>query len=448
MPKTLYQTLKAQGSAFGHLTHLLTPGEIEGKLATIADPEVPEDRFWAKRALAQNGYLASVIAYYETQGIAFIDYTSERNRAMQALQARREAREKAFDERRRRTGDEEIVARAYELAALEKARRAERMRKGASDAEDGNTAPVGLLMTPERARILEYIVAHVTDSARWYGSRTTVARECRVGEATVQRFTADLERHGVLVRLRTGGLREDGSRATNRYTLMHNVLRDLLGLENKWGSKYDADALSRVSERPRNPYFSGEGYAHCSKSERQRRRLAKRARDKAARLAAAHGKNGHFHGQDGRVVENPAPAPVENPAAARFSKEGTGKTAGQLPIDTVTALIKAKGLIEPAIDSHLEHPPLVENPATAQPQQPRNLPENLHPLVRQAISMLKPAPSASYSTAVDALLHLALTADYSTFDSNYTDRSGKPRIKEKSVTFGPSIVKGVECDPC
>ena len=431
MPKTLYQTLKGQGITLAHATHILTSDEIASKLDTIEHPEVPEDRFWARRALAQNNYLTGVIAYYETQGKTFIDYNTEKNRAMEAMRARQEARARAFDARRRISGNEEIISRAYELATLEKARKAERINKAATAADDENPAAEGLLMTPERARILEYIITHVTDSTRWYGSRTTVARECRVGEATVQRFVADLERTGVLVRLRTGGRREDGRCVTNRYTLMHNALRDLLGVENKWQSKYDEDALSRISKRPKNPYFSEEGYAHCSKSERQRRRLAKRAREKAARLAKKHAP----------LVENLAATPKESPSKAEISSAVAHKSAGQRPNDTVTALIKAKGLYEPATDSHLEHATLVEN-------SPKALPENLHPLVKQAVSKLKPSTGTSYSTVVNALLHLALAADYSTFDENRSDRSEKPRMERKSVPFGPSIVKGVDCDPC
>ena len=101
----------------------------------------------------------------------------------------------------------------------------------------------------------------------------------------MQRFVADLERSGILVRLSTGGLRSDGARATNRYTLFHNRLREALGLESRWESKYDGNATDRMVKPSSclnggyNAYFNYERFAHFSESARQRRRFQQRWRE-------------------------------------------------------------------------------------------------------------------------------------------------------------------------
>ena len=331
-------------------THVLDEERLSSFEETLASPFAePEDREMAERTIAFQAHLRSTVAWYASRGITFIDWNTERESAIARYWDHLDRRRLAaieYDERRRSLGDEEIIECAEEYAIEYVSRKAARMGRrepsgggvsGGGDTEHAAATggPTGLLITPERVRILRYILNCVHASARYWASRKTVALACSVGEATVQRFIRDLERAGVLVRIKTGGIREDGSRATNEYTLFHNRLRELLGVENKWKSKYDTDAASRIDKplgslgKPYNPYFNYSGFAHFSQSARQRRRLQRRWREGYAKLSAdvwALTPAGH------RDVENSRRRHVENLHQQPVSPVALNKTAGQVQV--------------------------------------------------------------------------------------------------------------------
>ena len=413
----------------------MTPEEREHARAVVGDRSYDSGmRFWMQGKLAQQSFRDSVARYAERNGKTYVDWHAGRAAALEEHRRRAEQERRAFEEKRRRDGDAEIMVRAEELAAAYRKARAARLKatKGAAAVGEGKspsatgTPASGLLITPERLPILAEVLERCHTSSRYYASRTSVAAASGAGEATVQRFIAELERAGVLVRLRTGGLRADGSRATNRYTLDHNRLRELLGIENRWASKYDGDYLSRVFLRPVNPYFSGEGYAHCSKSERQARRLRARAR------AAA--------------------GVVENPRAASANEQNRRSH----PADTVTALLKNQKTIRPLTKYPLEQALDLNDPIRYASRSVLdriskldfNSQANLSRKLKLLFASVENIRNKKLMTAlVNGYLSSTLCAENSP-SSKAAPTAQKTRIEETSVSFGPAAVKGVEVDPC
>ena len=292
------------------------------------------EREYAQASLATIRFRDSVRRYF---GPSFFDYDAWQQAQREICEMHRAE----LDRKRRAEGNAEIIMAASELAEAWIRARKENFTPSEK------TPVTGLLMTPERARILEVLTMLVTDSCRLYASRTTIASRAEVGEATVQRFLHDLEKHGALERIRTGGKFGD-KHQTNRYTVKWNVLRDLLGVENKWKSKYPEDTTDRVAIRVPNVYYNYEGFAHCSKSERQKRRL--RARERAAMALIEQARTNSRitlpRPSEGLLA---APAtPVENPSSsAHFSSEGEQNRRSR-PSDTVTALEIKKDLFSNA----------------------------------------------------------------------------------------------------
>jgi len=183
-------------------------------------------------------------------------------------------------------------------AAVARHRRAlEAERRGKGDAEIKRAAaelvgslcpgvrgdasfPDGYKMTPKRAQVIFAVVDAVASSGRLYASYAGLAAMAGVSQRTACSVRSELERLGVLVRVRTGGKGADGRGQSNKYTVMHNRLREILGVEVRWESRYEGEVGTVAAVA--NPYFNYEGCAHYSRSERQRRRVAQRAR--AARL--------------------------------------------------------------------------------------------------------------------------------------------------------------------
>ena len=196
----------------------------------------------------------------EREGRAFFDYQHSwlpaRQRAVMAYR-------RACERSRRKKGDLEIARRLEEL--------------------EGKERPGGYKITPARRKLIAAVVRTASNSGRIYCSYLALARKAGVSARTACTVRAELESLGVLERVRTGGQAADGTRRTNKYTVKWNALRDALGIVNRWESKYP-DSTVRLtrdngSRRGLNVFFSYEGCAHYSRSERQRRRIAKRLRD-------------------------------------------------------------------------------------------------------------------------------------------------------------------------
>ncbi len=192
---------------------------------------------------------------------------------------------------RRRTGgaaydcDQWRLDRACAQAAFAAAAR--RARKRAGDAEilsrlelKGREDPCcgAYRLTPARRKVIAAVVRLASDSGMLYCGYDGLARAARVSPRTACAVRAELERDGVLKRVRTGGRSADGVRQSNRYVVKWGALRDLLGIESRWGELDNPNALA-LWLMPRNSYYNYEGCAHYSRSERQKRRLAKRERE-------------------------------------------------------------------------------------------------------------------------------------------------------------------------
>ena len=133
-----------------------------------------------------------------------------------------------------------------------------------------------------------------TSSGVLYCSYDGLARAARVSPRSAHSIRAELERLGVLERVRTGGRAEDGSRQSNKYIVKWDKLRDILGIACCYASNWHGELQRTVERKPfHNVYYNYEGYAHYSKSARQKRRERQRARRKWITMwRKAHQKKG------------------------------------------------------------------------------------------------------------------------------------------------------------
>lgn len=231
--------------------------------ALAAEQASPNDVWLLESQAAMLSWAASVRAHYEARGTEFFDHCAWERERDAAISAYR----RAYDRYRRRQGDREITER---LEALE------------GRARDG-----GYKVTSARRRVIQAVVRVASESGRLYCGYATLASLARVSPKSACTVRAELEALGVLERVRTGGKAADGRTQSNKYTVKWNVLRDVLGIANRWETRYPEDTAYNVRRRHANVYYSYEGCAHYSQSARQMRRLAKRAREAAEERARA-----------------------------------------------------------------------------------------------------------------------------------------------------------------
>lgn len=205
---------------------------------------------------AKDRWKADVKNYYIKKGTAFFDcarWEIERAKAQITFDKQR-------DQERRELGDRELLAQ-IQLHLKKK------------------TTPKKFSITKTRAKVLCAIVKLGSESGRLYCSSAGLAREARVGRSTAEGVKRELECLGVLERVRTGGIHANGTRQSNKYNIIYNKLRELLGVENRWETKYLTQSDHKGLQYPIvNPFFNYEGYAHYSQTERQKRRIRARLR--------------------------------------------------------------------------------------------------------------------------------------------------------------------------
>lgn len=235
------------------------------KSGTLSDQkcDVAATRWENARFEARSRWKEGIKRYYATQGMEFFDYDSwliERETAIYE-------NKKASDERRRAEGDEELVEFLISAA-----------RRGRIQAPE-------IVLTKTKACFIKTIVEIVSNTGRLYCGYQALASKAWVSSRAALNYLQELEALGVLQRVRTGGIDAAGKKQTNKYTVKYNRLRAILGIENKWESKYGEEP-GKIPDRSTlvaviNAYYNYEGFAHYSKSARQARRLAKRMRDAA-----------------------------------------------------------------------------------------------------------------------------------------------------------------------
>ena len=221
------------------------------------------ERWELERLIAVWHHELSVREYYEQQGVAFVDHHQwDLDRQLAVL-----AYMRLTEGWRKRRGDRQILERLSELQGKSR--------------EEGDYK-----ITRSRRRVIGALVRLASGSGVLYCGYDGLARKAGVSPRSACSIRAELERLGVLVRVRTGGKAADGFCRSNKYYVSWNTLRDVLGVENVRASRYIEPALPGRDSLGRNVYYSYEGCAHYSKSERQRRRLRARER-KGARSALA-----------------------------------------------------------------------------------------------------------------------------------------------------------------
>ena len=237
--------------------------------ASAAEIRISDAQWQSQRRDAWERWSASSRARAESAGKAFFDYAAWlAGRAAAVARHRR-----ALEAERRRKGDAELKEAAESLVGS--------FCPGVPCREDGTG---GYRMTKSRAKVIAAIVATAADTGRLFSSYASLARRAGVSERTACTVRSELESLGALVRVRTGGKSAEGRGQSNKYTVMHNRLREILGVEVRWESRYEGE-VGTVPAVP-NPYFNFEGFAHYSRSERQRRRLRQRAKAAAQQHSA------------------------------------------------------------------------------------------------------------------------------------------------------------------
>lgn len=239
-------------SEYVELTRSLASGEVTSKDAWLLESEA-----------AMASWQLSVKEYLQKSNNEFFDYHVWEDERAKAILAYK----RSLDRLRRKEGDREIVDR---LSVLE-----------------GRIRPTGKLkITRARRKVISAIVRIASDSGRLYCSYNTLARKAGVSMRTACSVRSELEEIEVLERVRTGGKSSDGSCQSNKYTVKWCNLRNTLDIPNKWGTRYPGDTRENISVQVANVWYNYEGYAHYSQSERQRRRIAKRAQESVSKRAS------------------------------------------------------------------------------------------------------------------------------------------------------------------
>ena len=225
----------------------------------------PKTRWQLQKRVAASVWQRDAKAYYEEQGAEFFDFGQWQLDQAYASYLYHES----IKRYRKRQGDRQILARLDELNNVPR--------------EDG-----GYKVTGARRKVIRAIVGLATSSGVLYCSYDGLARAARVSPRSAHSIRAELERLGVLKRVRTGGRAEDGSRQSNKYIVKWDKLRDILGIACCYASNWHGELQRTVERKPfHNVYYNYEGYAHYSKSARQKRRERQRAREHAALAAQA-----------------------------------------------------------------------------------------------------------------------------------------------------------------
>ena len=292
--------------------------ELERSLA-FEEPD-PKTRWQLERRTARFVWQRDSRRHIEALGRSFFDfYQWELDKSHAKLVHRANA-----DRHRRLKGNEEIEAALAKLEGVERPDGAYRITKA-------------------RRRVISAIIALASESGRLYCSYDALARAARVSARTAFTVRSELERLGILERLRTGGKSLDGGCQSNKYTVKWNALRDLLSVDNRWDTSYPDNTRDNVARPVPNVYFNYQGCAHFYRSDRQRRRTARRMATLKGRVITR------------AEVENLVENLVEN-AGGRTVKERGGTVFHGLEKEfcTVTELNILKGL-----DNQPERPPLL-----------------------------------------------------------------------------------------
>ena len=132
-------------------------------------------------------------------------------------------------------------------------------------------------ITRARAAVLVAIINLVRDTSALYASEGTIAHLAKVSRRTVTYTMRWLEESCVLVRWKSGGLNMvTGKRASNKYRVSYEALRDFLGIEAIPSDFLSTDELVMVIGIVHNAYWSKEHYSRHSNSERAQRRRDQR----------------------------------------------------------------------------------------------------------------------------------------------------------------------------
>lgn len=220
-------------------------------VGTLAEEEPdPKTRWQLQKRVAASVWQRDAKAYYEEQGAEFFDFGQWQLDQAYASYLYHES----IKRYRKRQGDRQILARLDELNNVPR--------------EDG-----GYKVTGARRKVIRAIVGLATSSGVLYCSYDGLARAARVSPRSAHSIRAELERLGVLKRVRTGGRAEDGSRQSNKYIVKWDKLRDILGIACCYAFNWHGELQRTVERKPfHNVYYNYEGYAHYSKSARQKRR--------------------------------------------------------------------------------------------------------------------------------------------------------------------------------
>ena len=208
-------------------------------VGTLAEEEPdPKTRWQLQKRVAASVWQRDAKAYYEEQGAEFFDFGQWQLDQAYASYLYHES----IKRYRKRQGDRQILARLDELNNVPR--------------EDG-----GYKVTGARRKVIRAIVGLATSSGVLYCSYDGLARADAL---------------------------EDGSRQSNKYIVKWDKLRDILGIACCYASNWHGELQRTVERKPfHNVYYNYEGYAHYSKSARQKRRERQRAREHAALAAQA-----------------------------------------------------------------------------------------------------------------------------------------------------------------
>ena len=195
--------------------------------------------YWDAAKLSVLDQIAKRINWIKNQGLPFFDYDEWLTGKFFAQAKQR----KDCEDRRRQAGDAEII--------------------GASQAAIGHI--VGTQKwTKSCAAVLSTVIKSCTTTGMLFMGAEGLAINANVSRRTAFSVRDTLEQLGVLIRVSTGGKNEAGKTCANRYYIKYNTLRELLGVHNKWKSKYadipDATGAHR--------FFNSDGYAHVCKYDR------------------------------------------------------------------------------------------------------------------------------------------------------------------------------------
>lgn len=197
-------------------------------------------------------WAASVREHIESKGEGFFDYE---HTWLPARSAAIQAYHKACDKNRRKSGDREIMKKLEELEGKER---------------DG-----GYKITPARRKVITALVNMASESSRLFCSYLTLAKAAGVSARTSCTVRAELEEIGILERVRTGGKAANGLCHSNKYTVKWNALRDVLGIPNRWDSRYHIHTGNTfahtfpIGKHTVTAHYSTEGFTHHSRGKKE-----------------------------------------------------------------------------------------------------------------------------------------------------------------------------------